>query len=235
MAPTAFTLLRQRFGTPDEMLRHLHPVDGRTLLFFRDPALQLAGNAKVLLEVSFTQSDQQAVLRGNVLGAVEEGALRGTWLEFPDTKLSKRATLLRDRKQRRLACDAVIQIRKEDHPHIGRLTDLSLGGARLSGLYGVNEGDEVELRLISDNKAWPSELGRAQIVRSATGDVGTRFLRTESNSRMAITRLFAALQENWNQARQVDHPPICCKGGPLLEPPLPRMKLGRASGPGVAR
>jgi len=234
MSGPAHVLLRQRFGTPEEMTRHLHALDNRSLLFFRDPALQLAGGTRVMLEVSFTTSEQQAVLRGQVLGAVEDGTLRGLWLEFPDTRLSKRGAALRDRKQRRLACDALVQIRREDHPHLGRLTDLSLGGARLTGMHGVHEGDEVELRIISDNIAWPSELGRAQVVRLSPTEVGTRFLRSESASRMAITRLFAALQESWNQAPQVDHPPICCKGGPLLEPPLPRMK-GRTTGPGIPR
>ncbi len=230
----SFALLRQRFGTPEEMTRHLHAIDNHALLFFRSANLALPGGAKVLLDVSFTATEQQLALRGQVLGAVEEGALKGLWLEFPDTRLSRRASALRDRKQRRLACDAVVQIRLDDHPHLGRLTDLSLGGARLAGCSGVQEGDEVELRIISDNAGWPSELGRAEVIRLGPTEVGARFLRAESASRMAITRLFAALQESWNAAPQVDHPAICCKGGPLLEPPLPRLK-GRSSSPGMPR
>jgi hypothetical protein len=235
MAGPAHALLRQRFGTPEEMTKHLHPVDNRILLFFRDPNLKLAGNSKVLLEISFITSEQQVVLRGQVLGAVDQGALRGLWLEFPDTRLSKRTAALRDRKQRRVACDALVQINSANHPHLGRLTDLSMGGARLSGASGVQEGDEVEIRIISDNAAWPSELGRAQIIRLNAQEVGAKFLRLESNSRMAINRLFGALQESWSTAPLVEHPGICCKGGPLVEPPIPRSATGRGSSPGTPR
>jgi len=234
MSAATFTLLRQRFGATEELSRHLHAIDNRALLFFRDASLELAGGAKVLLEVSFTSSEQQLVLRGQVIGGVTEGALRGLWLEFPDLSLAARTQLPKERKQRRLACDALVQIRRDDHPHLGRLTDLSLGGARLGAIAGVRPGDEVELRVVSDNASWPSELGRALVVRSDLNEVGTRFLRTESSSRMAVTRLFSALQESWARSPLVDHPPICCKNGALLEPPLPRMK-GRISSSGIPR
>jgi hypothetical protein len=228
----AATLLRQRFSDPEEMARHLHVVENRVLLFFRDAALTLQGGARVLLDVSFTKTEQQVILRGKVLGGSMEGELRGLWLEFPDTHLAKIAGSISSRKQKRLACDALVQVRNAEHPLLGRLTDLSLGGARLSGVQGARAGDELAVRIISDNANWPSELGRAQVVRLGASEVGARFLRDDSASRMAITRLFGALQESWSKAPLVDHPPMCCQGGKMLEPPLPHRK--GTSGRGAA-
>jgi len=226
------TLLRQRFGTPEEMAAHLHPVENRTLLFFREPSLaaSLAGGSKVLLDISFTSTEQQVILRGHVLGSITEGALCGLWLEFPDRALARKAGALVARKQKRIACDAMVQVRRGDHPHLGRLIDVSLGGARLCGLVGVQDGDELDLRVVSDNPDWPTELGRAQVVRLSPTEVGARFLRNETTSRLAITRLFSALQASWNAAPLVDHPAICCRGGPLIEPPLPHRKGRLSSG-----
>ena len=139
----------------------------------------------------------------------------------------------KNRNQRRLACDELVQIRAADQQHLGRLTDISPGGARIAGGGGVRPGDEVQLRIISNNPAWPSELGVALVVRVNGSEVGVRFRRADSASRLALTRLYAALQERWNAAPQVDHPTICCKGDALLEPPLPRVKGRGASSPGI--
>ncbi len=224
--PAAATaLLRHRFGGVPELQQHLHAVDGRGFFFYRSPALDLPGGARVLLEVTFTGSEQQLLLRGQVLGRVE-GALAGLWLEFPDTRLLKRADqgAIAQRKQRRVGCDVLVEVRQMRHPHVGRLIDLSLGGARMAGLAGLKVDDEVELRVVSPRSDWPSELGRAQIVRLESSEVGTRFYRDQSQSRVAITRLFGALQQSWTDAPEVEHPALCCRDGHRFEPPLPRIK-----------
>ena len=221
----ATTLLRHRFETITELQKHLHALEGRSFLFFRSEGLSLAGGARVLLEVSFNSNEQQTLLRGAVLGRVE-GALPGLWLEFPDTRLLKKADEggIVARKQRRVGCDVLIEVRKPGSPSLGRLVDLSIGGARLAGMSGVRVNEQVDVRVISSNKEWPSELGRAQVVRMEDHDIGTKFLRDQPQSRMAITRLFGALQEGWVKAPEVSHPAFCCKNGQLLEPPLPRVK-----------
>lgn len=221
---SAAHLLRQRFGNPSELHRHLHDVDGMSIFFYRTPTLDLAGGSRVLLEVNFTSTEQQTVLRGAVFGRVE-GPLAGLWLEFPDTGLSRRANegALALRKQKRVGCDVLIEVRQPGKPCLGRLIDLSLGGARLAGLPGIRINSQVEVRVVSPNNEWPSELGRAMVVRSENREVGTRFLRDQSHSRIAITRLFGALQDSWTSAPEVSHPPVCCSNGQLIEPPLPRI------------
>jgi hypothetical protein len=51
-----------------------------------------------------------------------------------------------------------------------------------------------------------------------------RFLRSDVTARVAAGKLYAAVQEGWANAPEMAHPPICCQGGRLLEPPLPHMK-----------
>jgi len=225
---SAVTLLRHRFGTIAELQQHLHSVDGRSFFFFREQGLDLPGGARVLLEVSFNAVDQQALLRGQVLGRVE-GALPGLWLEFPDTRLRHRADqgAMGQRKQRRVGCEILVEVRRLGNPHLGRLIDLSLGGARLTGISGLKVHEDVDLRILASNSDWPSALGRARVVRTENTDVGARFLRDHPQSRMAITRLFGLLQESWSRALEVEHPSICCRGGQLIEPALPHIK-GRA-------
>ena len=78
-----------------------------------------------------------------------------------------------------------------------------------------------------DSPTLQLELGRAHVVRMENAEVGTRFLRDQSQSRMAITRLFGVLQQSWTEAPEAQHPAICCVDGKMIEPPLPHIK-GRA-------
>lgn len=227
------TLLKYRFDTVAELHAHCHVVDGRTLFFYRHPHAHLPGEAKVLLGVSFQQSEQEVIVRGAVLGRVE-GAIPGLWLELPDARLARRmdAGGLAARRQKRLGCDVMVEVRYARQPHLGRLVDLSLNGARMAGINGLGAHAQVELRLLSKEGELPSELGQAEIVRTQTNEVGARFLRKESGSRLAITRLFGALQQSWQGALEAQHPAICCKGGQFLEPALPHVR-GGAGGRGV--
>ncbi|MBS2025047.1 MAG: PilZ domain-containing protein [Deltaproteobacteria bacterium] len=223
------SLLRYRFGTPAELNEHFHQGEGgRTLFFFRDQHLNLPGATPVLLSISFTDSDQEVIVRGNVLARVE-GTMPGLWLEFGDTRIARRVDEvgLASRKQKRIGCDVMIELRKYRQPYLGRLVDISLGGARLAGISGIDLNDQVEMRILSPSVDWPTELGRVEIVRTERNEVGARFLRNQSESRMAITRLFGAIQQSWSAAPEAQHPPMCCKGGALLEPKIPHIKSSR--------
>ena len=111
------TLLKYRFGNIGQMQNHLHVVDGRTLFFYRDGKGDLPGGSRVLLEFSFADSEQVSALRGNVLGRVEgEGGQVGMWIEFPDGRLAKKAdqgaAAMSSRKQRRLGCDLLVEVKQ---------------------------------------------------------------------------------------------------------------------------
>jgi hypothetical protein len=219
------TLLRYRFAVPEQLVQHFHVSDGRTLFFYREPKLDLAGGAKVLLSCSFTQLDQEILARGAVVGRME-GSHAGLWLEFADSRVARRlaGAGLRGRHQKRLGCDLMVEIRRANQPFLGRLVDLSLGGAHLAGLSGLQLRDQVDMRLISPPADWPTGLGLAEVTRLDRNEIGVRFLRQAPESRMAITRLFGGLQQAWAAAPIAEHPPICCTNGQFLEPALPHLR-----------
>src|SRR5207253_7503843 len=73
-------LLRHRFDDVEQLRRHLHEVDGSTLLFFRDPTLSAPTGAGALVELAFESSEQTRVLRATVLARAEK---QGLWSPFP--------------------------------------------------------------------------------------------------------------------------------------------------------
>jgi hypothetical protein len=226
----AATLLKYRFGLFEHMQNHLHVVDGRTLFFYRDQRSTVVGGDRVVVEFSFGTSEQVTALRGSVLGRVEgEGGQAGAWIEFPDAKLARKigggAEAISARRQRRLVCDMMVEIRLGRRPFMGRMVDVSLGGARIVGPIELHAGAEVDLRIMGAKPPIPDMLGRAQVVRTdRTGDVGVRFVRTNAVARVASSKLYAAVEQSWAKTPEVAHSPLCCVGGHVLEPPLPNMK-----------
>ena len=220
--------LRYRFNDFAQMQNHLHVVEGRTLFFWRDPRAALPGGSRVVVEFSFQSSEQVVVLRGAVLARIEnEGGMTGLWIEFPDARTAKRLDQgpagIAARKQRRLGCDLLVEFRVGVVPILGRLVDVSMGGARIAGARGVRPGAEGMLRLLGPEEGFPGILGRADVVR-ADGDCGIRFLRNDTTTRQASAKLCQALQQEWQAAPELSHPAVCCAGGHVLEPPLPHMK-----------
>jgi hypothetical protein len=105
------------------------------------------------------------------------------------------------------------------------MVDVSMLGARIAGPHGMPLGAEVTLRLIGAEPSLPDQLGHATITRSdGAGDVGVRFVRGDSVARVASQKLYAAVQQAWSKTAETEHSPLCCKGGTVLEPPLPHVK-----------
>ena len=237
MDPLAATnLLRYRFGDLQQMKNHLHVVERRTVFFWRDPRTALQGGQRVAIEFSFSSSEQVSIARGAVLGRVEgvesgDGPVMGVWLEFPDSRLAKRidqggVQSIAARKQKRLGCDLVVEVRSGRKPYIGRMIDISVGGCRITGSSTLRKGFEAELRLLSAPPGWPSDLGRVQVERGDGSEIGVRFVRTDAVSRIAAAKLFQLVQQAWAQAPEIAHPQLCCRGGHVLEPPLPHVRRG---------
>jgi hypothetical protein len=223
----AATLLRYRFDDLRQLQRHLHVADTRTLLFYRDPRLALAGGARVLVEVAFSRTEQVSTLRGAVLGRVE-GTMSGLWLEFADSRFVKKADqgmeAMAQRKRKRLGCDLMVELRQDQGTTMGRLIDVSMTGGRVAGVNGLRPGVQLEVRLMMPAPGLSAALGKAEVVRAEAGDAGLNFLRRDPASRVAASKLFQYVQDSWSRAIEVTHPTICCQGGLVLEPPLPHMK-----------
>jgi hypothetical protein len=222
-------LLKYRFDDIEQMQNHLHVLEGRTLFFYRDGKAALPGGARVVMEFSFGNSEQVAALRGNVLSRVEsESGQAGAWIEFPDARLARKAdqgaSAIALRKQKRLGCDLLVEVKQGRVPFLGRMVDVSIGGARIIGAIGLRAGATVEMRLMAPERNFPGPLGQSEVTRADASDSAVRFLRTDSTARVASSKLCQAVQQAWTRAPDLSHPALCCKGGHVLEPPLPHMK-----------
>jgi hypothetical protein len=220
------TLLRHRFESVDQLKAHLHPVDGRTLLFFRDPMLGIGAGTSVLLELTFAMSEQTRVVRASVV-ARNEG--QGFWLAIAGGHFARDVhdRGLVQRRCRRLGADRAVRIRRPDRSeHLVTLLDLSIAGARIGGGLPrtVAAGSELDLRLASTESGLIPDLGKATVVWIDEGEAGLTFDRAVSACRVSVGRMFQALQKEWEKARTVDHLAGCCATGGLIEPPVPRLR-----------
>ncbi|GAC1536163.1 MAG: hypothetical protein NVS2B9_01790 [Myxococcales bacterium] len=220
-------LLRHRFTSVDQLKAHLHLVEGRSLLFFRDPTLSLAAGAPVRLEMTLANSEQTRVVRASMV-ARAEGV--GLWLAMPNTRFARDVhdRGLLPRRGRRLEADRPVRIRRADGAEsLVTLLDLSQAGARIGGGLpkSLATGSELEIRCAFLEVGQPSELGHATVVWVEEGEAGLRFDRASPASRIAVGKLFQSLQREWEKARTIDHLPHCCVGGALLDPALPRLRF----------
>lgn len=224
-------LLKYRFGTFSQMPKHLHVVEGRTLFFYRDPRMaSFSGASRVVMEFSFADSEQATTMRGTVLSRLDgQGGQTGAWIEFPDAKLARKLDqgmkAFVGRHQRRMGCDMVVEIKVAGMPYLARMIDVAMNGARVTGAQGLRPGADCEMRIMGAEPPMPGVLGRVRVVRADPGgDLGVTFVRSDVIARVASSKLYAAVQEAWTRAPEVQHPPHCCTVAGVLEPPLPHMK-----------
>jgi hypothetical protein len=219
-------LLRHRFDDVEQLRRHLHEVDGTTLLFFRDPVLYVKAGVNALVELAFESSEQTRMLRASVL-ARNEG--QGVWLVVPNTRFARdvRQQGLAARKGRRLGCDEYVRLRRSGGlEHMVRLFDISMGGARIGGGLPpqLTRGSAVALTLPQIETGRAPEITHGKIVWAEDGEAGIMFDRDVASSRVAAGRFFRSLEEPWRKAREIRHLPTCCQNGQVTDPPLPRVR-----------
>ncbi len=129
---------------------------------------------------------------------------------------------------RRVSTDLMIRVQRPGlSPSMGRLVEVSAGGARVVGGGGRwAPGDEV---IISELSGPPL---RGNIIRSRDGEMAIQFLRSDATTRRNGVKLVDAALQRWNDARESRHPAACgCQnGGALFEPLLPRAAHRRVEG-----
>jgi PilZ domain len=218
-------LLRQRFAALAQFRAHLQTMDGSTLLFFRDPATSLAIGAEALLEIAFDNSEDTWVVRAKVVVRAEG---QGLWLVVPTARFAREALEgdLVVRKGRRLGAEKVLRLRRQSgSQYLVMLADLSLGGARISGVPpGLARDDLVEIALAAPQPGEPVDPIAARVVWCDESDAGIEIDRRKATSRAAVTKLFRVLEERWRGALEMRHLDLCCKDGKLLDPPPPRVR-----------
>lgn len=227
MTRNGAALLRYRFDDSAQLSRHLHLAEGRIVFFYGDRNAGLQGAGPVALEIGIGQEREVGTLRGSVLARVE-GNTGGAWLQFPDVRLFRKlqdgSVNLTSRRQRRLACDLMVEIRHAGQPCLGRLLDISLEGAKIIGVPNLRGNAPIFARLAAPERGWPSTLGVAKVVRTSGSEVGVQFNRDDESSRAATGRLYELVQASWAAARDIKHSPLCCQQGRLLEPPFPHIR-----------
>ncbi len=225
MSASPTRLLRYVFDSCAQLRRHARATEGRVLLFYADPLLHGAVGEAIVLELAFAGSDQSITVGARV-HARTAGEISGVWLELHGAHVMEDVRVALHtprRKQRRVACDFDSMVRVQTARalnSVGRLIDVSVGGARLAGVAaGLIAGDEISF----------GELGapagiRARVVWARRNDLAIEFLRTDPASRAGAMKLVNAAAESWARARTLSHPAACrCEsGGTVLEPFLPR-------------
>jgi hypothetical protein len=220
-------LLRLRFPSLSQLRAHLHIEDNAALLFFRDTSLDLPAGTPALVEIVFDTTEDTRVVRTTVLARAEG---LGLWLAMPNARFAREVKErgLVARKGRRVGTDRYLRLKRQSgSEYMVLLLDMSLCGARIGGGLPahLSPGDQVGLRLASPEPGDPADVGRAQVAWVEAGEAGVAFERSDPASRSAVAKLFQTVESRWRSAREVRHPDSCCRGGPLMEPPVPRVRV----------
>lgn len=208
--------LRYAFDSAAQLRRHCRLVDGRVLLFFPEDPPVLAARGRVLIELCFTGSDQQAAVPALVHSRTPGGA----WLEMRALSVIaglQSAVRCARRTQRRLALDQLAWVTHQKGPVLAcPVLDLGRGGARLWGIPGdpPAPGESVRVRMQQ------SPTLNARIAWARGREVGVEFA---ADSRAAAGATFARLEAQWAEARVARHDRfcLCVAGGDTLGPPWP--------------
>lgn len=217
-------LLRYVFDSCAQVRRHARATEGRVLLFYADPLLHGSVGEAIVLELAFAGSDQSIALAGRIHSRAT-GDVSGVWLELQGARVVEDVRVALHtprRKQRRVACDSMVRLQSARALNsLGRMVDISVGGARLAGVAaGLIAGDEVVIGEMGGGTAFI----RAKVVWARKGDLAVQFNRADPASRASAMKLVNAVSERWARARSLSHSAAChCEsGGAVLEPLLPR-------------
>ena len=214
-------LLRYRFASRAQASRHFHVREAWGLVFFPGVDARARVGSTAMLELLFDDSEQTRMIAGEIAAVVEAGM----WIRSPDLALGKELEgLMPSRKHRRLGANLFVELRRGQHRTLVTMRDLSLGGAALGNVNGLQLNETLQARLLSPVTGVPSDLGGVTIVSLQSGRAGVRFDRTDPTARLAVGRLYAALDEAWTRAQGLVHNPNCCRDT-CLDPSPDGIKL----------
>ena len=215
-------MMRYTFDNMGQLARHLHVVDNQALLFVRDLKGPAATLGRVMVELEISEPAQKTVVRGEVV-ARAEGKVKGSWLQFGDTRLARKLQKggFISRRERRVSADQLLQLNSPAGTQlIVQLLDMSSGGMRVRCARGLNPGESCAIRLLGSRTAH-ADLGAATVLRAEGQEVGLRFA-TRDNP--AVKRYLQSLHQAWDQAVQIKHQPDCCRQRGPIEPSLPKLR-----------
>jgi hypothetical protein len=220
MDRSSATMMRYSFENMGQLARHLHVVDNHGLLFLRDERKAGAAQRRVILELEVKELAQRTVVRGEVV-ARSEGQLPGAWLQFSDTRLARRLQKGQlASRDRRLSGEQLLQLTVASGSLIVQLLDIGGGGLRVRSFSGLSPGQACSVRVLG-GRAEKTDLGDARVLRVDGQEAGLRFAVKNSP---AVLRYLRTLEEAWDRAVRLEHPPDCCKLRGPIEPSLPKLR-----------
>jgi hypothetical protein len=214
-------LLRYRFAAKSQAARHFHVRRAWGLVFIPHLIPQARVGSTVMLELLFDDSDQTRMVAGEI------GALMpsGMWMRSPDLALGRELEgMMPPRRHRRLGANLFLELRRGEHRLLCTMRDLSLGGAALGNVQGLAMGETLVARLMSPITGVPADLGHITVAWIKPGQAGVGFDRADPKARLAVGRLYSALDEAWAKATGLIHNPACCREA-CLDPSPDGIKL----------
>lgn len=200
--------LRYEIDTPRRLRAHVHLVDGAGYFFY--PGVDAPQGTLATLQVSFTSSDQVALLRGWTWARPAAG---GIWLELSGAEQGlERLCLSQRRAELRLDTEQLVLVEAEGLAALlCRLRDVSAGGVRLSAAR-VDAGTVGTLVRVALPEAGPfgAQLeASGRVAWAGEGEVGLCWSKGDLTSRAAVRRLLQLAEEEWEGAPTAMHPRGC--------------------------
>lgn len=201
--------LRYEIESPRRLKEHVHLVDGVGYFFF--PGAVAPKGTLASLEVSFTETDQSALLRGWVWARPTHG---GIWLELADAGrcLAVLSRGVQRRCDSRIETGQLVLLEAEGLPALlCRLRDVGAGGARLAALPADAGSEGTRVRVVL-SEAGPDGAQLESVGRVAwagEGEVGVEWDEGDLASRAAEQRMIRLAEEEWQGARGATHPRSC--------------------------
>jgi hypothetical protein len=201
-------LLRYEIDSPRRLRDHVHFVEGAGYFFFA--GISAAQGTPAVLEVTFTQSDLTAVMRGWVWTRPSSG---GVWLELNGARQClDRLEKEPRREDRRLVTDQLVLAAGAGLPAIlCRVRDVGTGGARLAARSeDVGQpGWRVRVTLPEAGPSGSQLEAFGRVAWAGEGELGVQWNRSDLASRAAARRMVDLAEGEWEGAGTVAHSRNC--------------------------
>jgi hypothetical protein len=220
--------LRYRIDSARLLREHVHFADGVGYFFFPDKQLATGPGTGALLEIELVETGDAVLLRGIVWTRAATG---GLWLELPGAaRALARLERAAWRGDRRIATAQLVLLESSARPLLCRLSDLSLGGARIAAEAWDFGARGEPVRVSSPEGDGP--IAQARVVWAANGQLGLAWLRDDLPTRALALKLLQAADDEWESAPTATHARGCrCGEAERQRGMVPGMPFeGRGSG-----
>ena len=226
----AATLLKVRFADLSHLQNHLHVIEGRTLC--SELARTTARHGDLPMMKWKVDGDWRSMSFRDYRKRVREASLglRARGLKVGGSGL----VLTGNRHEHVIACQAIVHAQGTPvsvyeaiaPAQLARNSQLIWTWDSRIGAMPLRAGGTVILKLAGVIPPFPTDLGRADVVRTDknTGELAVRWVRSDPVVRASSLKLIDGVRRSWGQATEMTHAPPCCQKGRVLDPPMPALR-----------